>query len=68
MPQPNRSRRTRDHRGLSPAVCSPGYWERRAAMMIRSSQSAIRVRAAWHEPDMFYVNRCMPSIKDRLFG
>jgi len=28
----------------------------------------IRVRAAKLEPDMFYANRCMPSIKDQLFG
>ena len=28
----------------------------------------IRVRAAKHEPDMFYVNRCMKLIEDRLFG
>ena len=28
----------------------------------------IRVRAARLEPDMFYANRCMPSIKDRRFG
>jgi len=28
---------------------------------------AIRVRAAKHEPDMFYVNRCMKLIEDELF-
>ena len=28
----------------------------------------IRVRAAKHEPDMFYVNRCMRLIEDQLFG
>lgn len=28
---------------------------------------AIRVRAAKHEPDMFYVNRCMKLIEDDLF-
>ena len=28
----------------------------------------IRVRAAKHEPDMFYVNRCMKLIEDELFG
>jgi hypothetical protein len=28
----------------------------------------IRVRAARHEPDMFYVNRCMKLIEDDLFG
>ena len=27
----------------------------------------IRVRAAKHEPDMFYVNRCMKLIEDELF-
>jgi hypothetical protein len=29
---------------------------------------AIRVRAAKHEPDMFYVNRCMKLIEDELFS
>jgi len=28
----------------------------------------IRVRAAKHEPDMFYVNRCMKLIEDELFA
>jgi hypothetical protein len=28
----------------------------------------IRVRAAKHEPDMFYVNRCMRLVEDQLFG
>jgi len=28
----------------------------------------IRVRAAKHEADMFYVNRCMRLIEDQLFG
>jgi hypothetical protein len=28
----------------------------------------IRVRAAKHEPDMFYVNRYMKLIEDDLFG
>jgi hypothetical protein len=28
----------------------------------------IRVRAAKHEPDMFYVNQCMRLIEDQLFG
>ncbi len=28
----------------------------------------IRVRAAKHEPDMFYVNRCMKLIEDELFS
>lgn len=28
----------------------------------------IRVRAAKHEPDMFYVNRCMKFIEDDLFS
>ena len=28
----------------------------------------IRVRAAKLEPDMFYANRCMPRVKDQLFG
>jgi len=28
----------------------------------------IRVRAAKHDPDMFYVNRCMKLIEDELFG
>ena len=28
----------------------------------------IRVRAAKHEPDMFYVNRCVRLIEDQLFG
>jgi hypothetical protein len=28
----------------------------------------IRVRAAKHEPDMFYVNRCMKIIEDDLFS
>jgi hypothetical protein len=28
----------------------------------------IRVRAAKHEPDMFYVNRCMKMIEDELFS
>ncbi len=28
----------------------------------------IRVRAARHEPDMFYVNRCMGLIEDQLFS
>jgi hypothetical protein len=30
-------------------------------------QFDIRVRAAKHEPDMFYVNRCMKVIEDDLF-
>jgi hypothetical protein len=29
---------------------------------------AIRVRAAKHDPDMFYVNRCMKLIEDDLFS
>jgi hypothetical protein len=29
---------------------------------------AIRVRAITHDPDMFYVNRCMRIIEDRLFS
>ena len=28
----------------------------------------IRVRAAKHEPDMFYVNRCMRLVEDQLFA
>jgi hypothetical protein len=28
----------------------------------------IRVRAAKHEPDMFYINRCMRLVEDQLFG
>jgi hypothetical protein len=28
----------------------------------------IRVRASKHEPDMFYVNRCMRLIEDQLFS
>lgn len=28
----------------------------------------IRVRAAKHEPDMFYVNRCMKIIENQLFS
>ena len=28
----------------------------------------IRVRAATHDPDMFYVNRCMKIIEDELFS
>ena len=28
----------------------------------------IRVRAAKHDPDMFYVNKCMKVIEDDLFG
>lgn len=31
-------------------------------------QFEIRVRATKHEPDMFYVNRCMKLIEDELFS
>lgn len=29
---------------------------------------SIRVRATQHDPDMFYVNRCMKIIEDELFS
>lgn len=28
----------------------------------------IRVRASEHEPDMFFLNKCLKTIEDRLFG
>jgi hypothetical protein len=28
----------------------------------------IRVRASKHEPDMFFLNRCLKTIEDKLFG
>lgn len=34
----------------------------------RSPDYQIRVRAAKHDPDMFYVNRSMKLIEDELFG
>jgi hypothetical protein len=34
----------------------------------KSPNFEIRVRAAKHEPDMFYVNRCMKFIEDELFS
>ena len=34
----------------------------------KSPNFEIRVRAAKHEPDMFYVNRSMKLIEDELFG
>jgi hypothetical protein len=34
----------------------------------KSPDFEIRVRAAKHEPDMFYVNRCMKLVEDELFG
>ncbi len=34
----------------------------------KAPNSDIRVRATKHEPDMFYVNRCMKLIEDELFA
>ena len=34
----------------------------------RDPKFEIRVRAAKHEPDMFYVNRCMKLLEDQLFN
>lgn len=43
----------------------------RYSRLVESIQAALpsipRVRAAKHEPDMFYVNRCMKLIEDDLF-
>ncbi|MBI3016339.1 MAG: hypothetical protein HYY65_15040 [Candidatus Tectomicrobia bacterium] len=34
----------------------------------RAPRFEIRVRATKHEPDMFYVNRCMKLVEDELFS
>ena len=34
----------------------------------KDPQFTIRVRATKHDPDMFYVNRCMKIIEDDLFS
>ncbi len=34
----------------------------------QAADFSIRARAVKHEPDMFYVNRCMRMIEDELFG
>ena len=34
----------------------------------KDTDFSIRARAVKHDPDMFYVNRCMRIVEDRLFG
>ena len=68
MPQPHRGRRTRDRRCLEGRVVAGLWGVPLGDDDLQQPAFEIRVRAAKHEADRFYVNRCMRLIEDQLFG